>query len=128
VASAPVPDQEEAALALHDPRAFNMIPSGDGTLRVKTSEGDFLVTNGVNHIVTTNEQGGTSEVTILAGEDGGRRMVLRTSRRAAGGGGGGSVRFRGEAGPGGAGGSGLGGGGVGGSVEVEEKVVQPPAK
>jgi RNA polymerase sigma factor (sigma-70 family) len=121
LAAAPAPSDEPAALALHGPDGMETAPGGDGTFRVKTPDGDFLVTNGVNHIVTTNEDGRTREVTIVADDDGGRRMVLRTSRRAPGGVAGGPVRIRREDGAGGAG----FGAGAGGSVEFEEKVVQP---
>ncbi|HTD67042.1 MAG TPA: sigma-70 family RNA polymerase sigma factor, partial [Candidatus Limnocylindria bacterium] len=105
--AAPPPQAEqEVVLGLNDSGGLNFTPGKDGTLRVKTADGDFIVTNGVNHIVTTDDQGHTKEITIATDENGGgRRMTVRSFRGAAGGpptsgAGGGPVRVRGEAGPG----------------------------
>lgn len=122
VAAAPVPPREqEVILSRHNPGDLKMTPGEAGTLRVKTADGEFTVTNGVNYIVTTDDQGRAKEITITTDEngDGGRRLSMRS--------------FRGEAGPGTAGGSGFGAGGgaagggaFGGEVRVEEEVVVPP--
>jgi len=91
-------------------------------MHVRTEDGDFIVTNGVNHIVTTDDQGNTKEITIVTDENGGgiRRASTRAFR-------GGPARVRSGAGAGGfgAGGGALEGGGIGG--EVQDDVLAPPA-
>ncbi len=110
---APMELEQEVVLGLDD-GAANVQRGKDGNLRVKTSAGDFIVTNGVNHFVMKDDQGRTKEVTITANENGGgRRMSVRSFRGAAGGG------F-------GAGAGGAGGTAGGGEVRVEEEVVAPP--
>ncbi len=112
---APLELEQEVILGLDD-GAANVRPGKDGTLRVKTAAGEFIVTNGVNHFVTKDDQGRTKEVTITTAEKGGggRRMNVRSFRAGAGGGG-----FGGGVG-------GVGGGALGGELRVEEDVVAPP--
>lgn len=117
--------EPELTFDIKGPDDENLRPGKDGTMRVRTEDGDFVVTNGVNRIVTTDDEGRTKEITIVTDENGGRsrRMSVRAFRN-----GGGPVRARGEAGGGvggGAGGFGAGGG-VGGEVRVEEDVIAPP--
>jgi hypothetical protein len=144
VAAAPVPPpprEQDVFLGMNEPADLKVTPGQDGTLRVKTPDGDFTVTNGVNHLVTTDAQGRTKEITITADENGGgaRTMTLRSTRRAPGGlppgagAGGRPARVRGAGGPGapggggfGAGAGGPGGGAIGGEVRVEEEVGAPP--
>lgn len=116
---APLELEQEVVVGLDD-GSPNVKREKDGTLRVKTAAGDFVVTNGVNRIVTTDEEGRRKELTIVADENGGtsRRMTVRSFR-------GGPARVRGEAGFGAGGGA--SDGGVGGEVHVEEEVVAPPA-
>jgi hypothetical protein len=110
-------------LALNGPGDLNLRPGKDGTMRVRTEDGDFIVTNGVNHIVTTDEQGRRKEITIVTDENGGsdRRVSVRSFR-------GGPARVRGGAGAGSGTGAGGGaeGGAPGGEVRVEEDVLAPP--
>lgn len=117
--AAPLELEQEVVVGLDD-GSPNVKREKDGTLRVKTAVGDFVVTNGVNRIVTTDEEGRRKELTIVADENGGtsRRMTVRSFR-------GGPARVRGEAGFGAGGGA--SDGGVGGEVHVEEEVVAPPA-
>ena len=95
-------------------------------MHVRTEDGDFIVTNGVNHIMTTDDQGRTKEITIVTDENGGgiRRVNARAFRGSAGG----PARARGGAGVGGFGaGSGTPeGGAIGGELRVEEDVAAPP--
>lgn len=116
---APLELEQEVVVGLDD-GSPNVKREKDGTLRVKTAAGDFVVTNGVNRIVTADEEGRRKELTIVADENGGtsRRMTVRSFR-------GGPARVRAEAGFGAGGGA--SGGGVGGEVHVEEEVVAPPA-
>jgi len=133
---APPPDEQDVVLAMHDPGDLNVTPGQDGTLRVKTADGDFTITNGVNHFVTTDAQGRTKEITITTDENegGGRRMSLRAVRSGPGAPSpGGPVRVRGEARSGtrsgggfGVGGGAPGGGAFGGEARVEEEVTVPP--
>jgi hypothetical protein len=69
----------EVAFNMNGPGDLKLRPGKDGTMRVRTEDGDFLVTNGVNHIVTTNDQGRRKEITIVTDENGGgiRRMNTR---------------------------------------------------
>jgi len=122
--SAPAPSGDPE-LALNGPGDLNLRSGKDGTMRVRTEDGDFIVTNGVNHIVTTDEQGRRKEITIVTDQNGGntRRMSVRSFS-------GGPARARGgvRAGGGiGAGGGAEGGAtGGGGEVRVEEDVLAPP--
>jgi len=119
-----LPGDPELAFSRNVPGDLNLRPGKDGTMHVRTEDGDFIVTNGVNHIVTKDEQGRTKEITIVTDENGGgvRRMSTRAFR-------GGSARVRSGAGAGGgfgAGGGALEGGATGGEVRVEEDVLAPP--
>lgn len=141
MAAAPVPVppevEQEVVLGMNDSGGLMVRPGKDGTLRVNMAEGDLIVTNGVNHFVTTDDQGRTKEITITTDENGsgGRRMSVRSFRSAAGapppgGPGGGPARVRGGARAGGGLGAGGGapeGGGIGGEVRVEEEVAAPAA-
>jgi len=124
------PAAPEVSFSMNDLQNLNVQPGKDGTMRVRTADGDFIVTNGVNHIVTTDEQGHTKEITIVTDENGGgiRRVNARAFRGSAGGPGRGPVRVRGGAGIGGfgAGGGAPEAGGFGGEVQVEEDVIAPP--
>jgi len=111
------PELEQEVILGLDDGAANVKPGKDGTLRVKTAAGEFVVTNGVNHFVTTDDQGRMKEVTITTDENGGgRRMIVRSFRAGGGGGGGGFGGGVGEA----------GGGAPGGELRVEEEVMAPP--
>jgi RNA polymerase sigma factor (sigma-70 family) len=115
VAANSVPTQSgerELAFSRNDPDDLNLRPGKDGTLHVRTEDGDFIVTNGVNHIVTTDDQGRRKEITIRTDENGGntRRVTVRAFR-------GGPARA-----PSGA----PEGGGTGGEVRAEEDVLAPP--
>jgi RNA polymerase sigma factor (sigma-70 family) len=130
-ATAPVPPrpaEPEVAFNLNGPDDMNLQPGKDGTMHVRTADGDFIVTNGVKHLVTTDDQGRTKEITIVTDENGGRRrMSVRAFRNGPGGG---PSRARGEAGVGDAGGGFSVGGGApgatGGDVRREEDVLAPP--
>lgn len=125
LAAATVPgmaEHKEFAFIGNDPGELELEPGKDGAMRVRTADGDFTVTNGVNRIVTTDEQGRRKELTIVADDNGGngRRMTVRSFR-------GGPARVRAG---GGAGGFGAGDGeqgGIGGGVQMEEEVLAPPA-
>jgi RNA polymerase sigma factor (sigma-70 family) len=110
----------EVALSMNGPGDLKLRPGKGGTMRVRTEDGDFIVTNGVNHIVTTDDQGNTKEITIVTDENGGgiRRMNTRAFR-------GGPARARSGAGAGG--GLGADGGAPGATGgEVREDVLAPP--
>ncbi len=134
VAAAPVPPpgEQDVVLGMNDPGDLSVRPGKDGTVRVRTADEEFIVTNGVNHFVTTDDQGRTKEITITTDGNGGvgGRMSVRSFRGPAGGPPGrGPVRVRGGARAGdglGAGGGAPEGGGFGGAVRVEEEVVAPP--
>ncbi|MBK7997860.1 MAG: sigma-70 family RNA polymerase sigma factor [Verrucomicrobia bacterium] len=113
-APAPLELEQEVILGLDD-GAANVKPGKDGTLRVTTAAEEFVVTNGVNHFVTLDDQGRKKEVTITTDENGGggRRMSVRSFRGAAGSGFGRGI-----------GGAGSAGGGV--ELQVEEDVTAPP--
>jgi DNA-directed RNA polymerase specialized sigma24 family protein len=117
------PGDPELVFSGNGPGDLNLRPGKDGTVHVRTEDGDFIVTNGVNHIVTTDDQGRTKEITITTDENGGgiRRMSTRSFR-------GGPVRVRSGAGAGGGFGAGGGApeGAIGGEVRVEEDVLAPP--
>ena len=126
--SSPRQPQQELALGMNEPGELNMTPGEDGTFHVKTTDGDFIVTNGVNHFVTTDEQGRRKEITIEADQNGANR---RMTVRAFGGAGGRPARVRGEARPGmpgGAGAGAVGGGAIGGEGQVGEELAPAPPK
>lgn len=103
------------------PGELNVRPGKDGTVEVTTEDGNFIVTNGVNHIVTTDDQGRRKELTIVTDDNGGvgRKMTVRSFR-------GGPARVRTGGGQG-VGADGDPGGGFGGEVHQEEDVLAPPA-
>lgn len=117
----PPSGEPEVAFSRNGPGDLNLRPGKDGTMHVRTEDGDFIVTNGVNHIVTADEQGRRKEITIVTDENGGntRRMSVRSFS-------GGPARARGGARAGGEVGAGSGaeGGTTGG--EVREDVLAPP--
>lgn len=126
-ATVPVPpppaEPEVASDRKGGPDDLDLRPDKDGTLRVRTPDGDFVVTNGANHIVTTDDQGRTRELTIVTDENGrSRRMSVRAFRGAPGG----PARGRAGAGFGADGGPEGGDEGVGGKVKIEDDVVAPP--
>ena len=121
-----MPGEAELTFSRNDSGDLNMRPGKDGTIHIKTEDGDFIVTNGVNNFVTTDDQGRTKEITIVTDENG--RGIRRVNTRAFSGGQGGPARVRSA-------GGGLGGGidgdggrgfGIGGEAQVEEDVVAPP--
>lgn len=125
------PDERRVAFSRSGsgPGDLDIRPGKDGTMHVRTEDGDFVVTNGVNHFVTTDDQGRTKELTIVTDENG--RTTRRISARAFRGSADGPARARGEAGGGfggGVGGARTGAGGIGGEVHVEEEenVLAPP--
>lgn len=128
-----LPEERKVTVSMNDPGDLMVQPGKDGTLRVSTADEEFTVTNGVNHFVTTDEQGRTKAITITTDDNGGggRRMSVRSFRGAPGTPPAGGAGRRGAGF--GAGGSGFNvggaapeGGGIGGEVRVEEEVVAPP--
>jgi RNA polymerase sigma factor (sigma-70 family) len=115
--------EPELAFSGNDPGNLNVRPGKDGTLHVRTEDRDFIVTNGVNRIVTTDDQGRRKEITITTDENEGgrRRMNVRSFS-------GGPARARSGARDGGGVGAGGGaeGDATGGQVKVEEDVLAPP--
>lgn len=97
------------------PGELNVRPGRDGRMQVTTEDGDFIVTNGVNHIVTTDDQGRRKELTIVTDENGGvgQKMTVRSFRA-------------GPARAGAGAGAGAGIGNEGGGVQVEEEILAPP--
>ncbi len=136
----PVLEREDIK-GIEDDGGVNIRPGKDGLTRVKTPDGEFVITNknGENRFVTKDEQGRVKEVTITASDEGegGRRMTVRSFRTGpagSSGGGGGTIRMRsrraeGPVGGGfGAGAGGPGGATPGGEVEVHDDVrVETPA-
>lgn len=129
VASAPVGAIDaEFSFTGDGPGELNLRKGKDGTVRMRTPNGDVIVTNVVNYVVTTDEQGNRREMSIVTNDNGSidQRITVRKFRGASGS----PVRVRAG---GGAGAAGFGTGGdghgdaFGGETKVEEDVLAPPA-
>ncbi len=127
------PGEQEVVLGMNDSGDSNFTSEKDGTFHLKTPDGDFIVTNGVNRLVTTNKDGGTKEIIIATDENGvsDRRVTVRSFRGAPGTprttGGAGRRVVRARSGLGAGGGTGDGGE-IGDEVRVEGEPTPPPAK